>query len=230
MKTGPSLQPEEAGDLAEGEEPLLPSWAGVCVGVAPLLQAWPPGEVLGLWCVPLAPPDSGTAGWFLFGTWQVGVAMERSADFHMPTCWGAGHHVMWSQSRPELALTLLQLFLVIHFRLRGHDLKEGLEDTSQVTGVVGLQLVSHTWGRGTKGRRGRLTSLGTRRVLRWVRAETAAQPWRHFFGRSKSSGYISSLGSQLPPLHSPGHSARDDLRARNGTVPTSWQTLLPQRT
>lgn len=68
-------------------------------------------------------------------------------------------HARQLLSRPKLALTLLQLFLVVRFWLGGHDLKEGLENTPQVAGIVGLQLVSHTWRRG-QGRAGVLASSG----------------------------------------------------------------------
>lgn len=61
---------------------------------------------------------------------------------------------------PARALTLLQLLLVVCFGLGGHDLEKGLENTSQVAGVVGLQLVGHPWGRMAEGGVRPTSSLG----------------------------------------------------------------------
>lgn len=97
---------------------------------------------------------------------------------------------------PARALTLLQLLLVVCFGLGGHDLEKGLENTSQVAGVVGLQLVGHPWGRMAEGGVRPTSSLGGGK-------KRLPNPRDNSSCRSKSSGGKGHQG-RGDPGSSPG--------------------------
>lgn len=143
-----------------------------------------------------------TAGWFPFGRRLV---LEKPVSLPGLFAWadtcgsprGGGHAGPPSlRACPARALTLLQLLLVVCFGLGGHDLEKGLENTSQVAGVVGLQLVGHPWGRMAEGGVRPTSSLGGGK-------KRLPNPRDNSSCRSKSSGGKGHQG-RGDPGSSPG--------------------------